>query len=51
MVFSGTTKDQRIAIGNAIDKGLIHTLPAAERKLAKRTQKIFASVAREEEKR
>lgn len=51
VVFAGTTKEQRIVLTKAIESGAIHTLPENLKVLAKRTKDIFASIAKEEERR
>ena len=51
VVFSGTTKEQRVAVAHAIDKGTVKELPKELIPLADRTKKIFARIATEEEKR
>jgi len=50
-IFAGTSKDSRVAITKAIEKGDLTVLEPAMAKLAVRVKNIFGAIAREEERR
>jgi hypothetical protein len=50
-IFSGINADERVLIANAIDGKTVAQLPSKLKPLAERVNKIFTSIAKEEEKR